>query len=206
MTNDMLLVYSDLACIKHFLDYVIGGVDREFAEIEKRRISGEIETLEDLECAYDNPIARLSIAVKAAMYETNALVERHLYRVAWAPWIKIAGRKPKSLLDIKNLSLYSLRQLEMVNDLPFAKALELIESHYSIRLTEFPGWELLTSIREEVNAHKHRGGFVDFRKVPPEDIKGIPEPYPIDRQKAYDGLKAAHDFLGALSKLPGRTV
>ncbi|MGB5105343.1 MAG: hypothetical protein WBP29_03815 [Candidatus Zixiibacteriota bacterium] len=195
---DTILFHQRIDSIRHFLDHVLEGITAELAEVDKKVDLGTIKELTDLEEAQDQPIGRAIIAIRAALYEINALFETYLYRAAYLPWSKTESVRPKSIFDVPAPVPYNLRNLELVTDLKFPKVVKLIESHYEIHLSEIPGWNELMAIRTEVNSHKHMAGMIDFRLLPPDDVTAIGSTYTVDSQKAYDGLDTITKFLTAL--------
>lgn len=188
---------SQLGFIRGFLDHVLKDVGEELNDIERRNQDGLIPTYGNLESAYDGPLSRQLIAVRAVYYEINALVEQNLYHVAHRPWIESAKPGPKTLMEIENLAKNGLRSLKIVNNLKFGEILELIQEYYEITIDDLPGWEVLSDIRTMVNAYKHRSGFVDFRNQAIEKAV-IGERHIEDVDKAYRAIDCARKFLHAL--------
>jgi len=162
----------------------------------RRNEDGEFEDLASLESALDYPVMRQEITSRAVYYEVNALIESELYEVARHPWLESDMYPgPKTLPELQGLD--DIRSLRMIQDVRFGQLVKLIEEGHGIRLNDLEGWEVLSQIREAVNAFKHRQGLVDFRRKGPAEIR-IGERHRAEVEKAYEILDLTYTFIKAL--------
>jgi hypothetical protein len=197
MRNDPLLLDIRLGFLRNFLDHVVEESGAEYEHIMRRNEEGDFPDLADLESATDYPAMRQVIVARAVYYEVNSLVESVLHGAAHEPWLESDRHPGPKTLDWDNLSLQGVRSLRMISDLSFGQIVQLVEEGYGITLSNLPGWDELREIREVVNSFKHREGFIDFRRKPPEEIR-IAARYEVNAEKAYRALEIVSSFVKAL--------
>ena len=183
----------ELNAIKAFLDRVITSVDEEISHVFQMREDGEFTDFDELDNALFIPLESEAIAIRATLYELNALVEWELQHLAIEPY-KYASRyagKPKFIGDAPP------NRLKLVSDLSRGEIRQLIENHYKVDFDELPGSSEVDRVRRAVNAFKHRKGFKDFRR---DCWSHFPERFELNRDEAYRAIEATRKFLGALWK------
>ena len=194
--NRHILLLIRIGFIRDFLDHVVEESGAEYMDIMRKNEEGEFEELVDLENALDYPEMRQEIASRAVYYEVNALIESELYEVARRPWLESDRYPgPKTVPELR--SLEDIRSLRIIQDVRFGQLVKLIEEGYNIKLSDLEGWEVLSQIREAVNAFKHRQGLVDFRRKQHGVIR-IGKRHRAEVEKAYQILDLAHVFIRAL--------
>lgn len=192
MTGSNILLSVGLNALRDFLRHSCRWVDVEQNE------DGELD-----ERDFDKLLYRQTVAARAAYYEINALVESEIYEAASKPWHASNHEGPKTLSEWAT-SGSELKSLRMVEDLKIKDAIRLIEKGYQIKLSDLPRYSEIFQVREAVNAFKHRQGFVDFRKHPPEQTKLL-ERHRVDIDAAEAAIGYAKEFVLALRKVTNRS-
>jgi hypothetical protein len=185
----------ELEAVKGFLDKTLAAVDTEKVIICEQEEAGKFRNgIDDFANALFVPMQQEKIAIKAVFCEINALVEWELQGLASSAYHNSNRytKTPKSLLDVP---IDQISRIKFIWDLPFGEICRLIEEHYKIKLCEIQGFNEMQSIRNTVNAFKHRKGFKEFRKYP--DVK-FGEQFEPNREEAYKAINAARTFLIAL--------
>jgi hypothetical protein len=188
----------ELEAIKKFLSKNLEAVDAEIAIICEKKERGEFQELDDFSNALFIPMQREAIAVKAVLYEINALVEWSLCGLALEAYRNSPrhATTPKFLGDVPP---EEASRIKFVYDLPIGEVHHLIERYYEIDLSNMPGFTEVEYIRKAVNAFKHRKGFKDFRRDP--GVKSLAgEKFQMTREDAYRAIDEAKAFLRALWK------
>ena len=182
--------------IRDFLSKTLESVDAEKAIICEREEAGEFRGLDDFSNALFVPMEREAIAIRAVLYEIDALVEWELHNLAREPYrnsVKYA-KTPKFIGD---MPVDGASRIKFVYDIPIGMVIELIEEHYKIHLSALPGFEQFQLIRKSVNAFKHRKGYKDFRRNVESKIGDKFQP---TREDAYKAIDEARVFLRDLWK------
>lgn len=193
MKGNTIISYMELTSLRDFLAHIVQEAGKAILDIERRNEEGEFDNFHDYEAAFNDPIARQEIAVRAVFYEVNAMIESVLHDLAWEPWLKSDEYPgPKALLDLNKNDELSI--LKMVQYLPIGKIIKLIEDSYGIKFDKLEGWIILWINHEAVNAFKHRKGFMDFRK----GKISIGERYQAEASRAYEVIDAADAFIKSL--------
>jgi hypothetical protein len=204
MKRNHVILQIEIDAIKNFLECVDNEAGVEIRNVFARDESGEFEDVDDFENALYDPLMRQEIAARAVYYELNALIERELQRSAWRPWLESAKHRGLKTLNWDNLTPDSIRSLKMIEDLKYPEVVRLIEETYKIRIEDLDGGDTFLKMREMVNAFKHRGGLIDFRKLEPKDIHFF-ERYKADIEQAYEAIDRAYTFIIALWTATDRT-
>ena len=162
-----------LQAIRMFLERALLVHD----EYTQRFLSGpNSDSLED-DAEYENAgdvlLDYQDIVVRAALGELNALVEHELKHLA----IQVQGRS--------RFDSASYRQMDR------GKASGIVESQFSIKLSELPGSADIEAIRHTVNAYKHNEG---LRR----DQRFSVERYVLDWDEALRYVDSVRAFLRAL--------
>ena len=182
MISNIVLGF-ELDAIKHFLTNTLEGVDTQIAHVFRQEEAGEFEAhLDDFSNALFSPLEQEAIAIRAVLYEINALVEWELLGIANDAYVS-PGDKDSGILFTKDASI--------------GKVCQLIEKHYQIALSDVPGWNEVQRTRQTVNAFKHSKGFKDCRRDPEAKVLDRFEP---TRESAYGAIDGAEIFLRALWK------
>lgn len=187
----------ELGPITAFLNMTLSAIDKEKAAICEREEAGEFQDgLDDFSNAIFVPMEAEAIAVRAVLYEVNALIEwevGHLAVEGYRESLRHAT-KPKVLSDVPTGKASSVKA---VYELPFGHICSIIEQYYQIKLADIPGSAEVQRVRQAVNAFKHRKGFKDYRKDPAAKPLERFEP---TRADAYEAIDGARCFLRALWK------
>lgn len=187
----------ELEAIKNFLSKTLEAVDSEKADICEREEAGEFhDGLDDFSNAMFLPLEHEAIAIRAVLYEINALVEWELGSLAVDSYRESPrhATKPKFLCDVP---IGEASSVKLVYDLPIGELYRLIEQYYQIKLSDIPGFAEVHRVRQAVNAFKHRKSFKDHRK----DLGSKPlERFEPTRANAYEAIDGARSFLRALWK------
>jgi hypothetical protein len=182
-----------LGALKTFLDRVTTSVDEELSHLFQVQEDGDFADLSELDDALFIPMESEAIAIRATLYELNALIEWELQALAVEPYthaLKYA-EVPKFMGDAP------LKKIRFASDLPRGEMRQLIESYYTVDFDELPGSSEVDQIRRAVNAFKHRGGFKDLRR---DSWSCFPEGFKLDRDEAYRAIDATSKFLRTLWK------
>lgn len=187
----------ELNAIRDFLSKTLEGVDAEKAIICEREEAGEFRGLDEFSNALFDPVEREAIAIRAVLYEINALIEWELHHVALEAYHNSAkyAKTSKSFVDVSSLNEVS--RIKLVSDLPFGEIYKLIEEYYEINLSDLPSFSQFQLIRQSVNAFKHRKGYKDFRRNVESKIGDKFQP---TREDAYKAIDEARVFLRDLWK------
>jgi hypothetical protein len=204
MRGSFVILHLELDTIKGFLEHVDDEAGTEIRDVLARNESGEFEDEDDFDNALYSPLTRQEIAARAVYYEINALIERELQHSAHRSWVESAKHRGPKLLDFNALTLESVRSLKLISDLPFGDIVKLIEENHKIKIKDLDGGEEFLKMRDMVNAFKHRGGLIDFRKQNPKDINFV-ERYKADIEQAYGAIDRASEFIKALWAATDRT-
>lgn len=204
MNGNNILLRIELDAIRDFLEHVDIDAGAEIRDVFARNDQGEYEDIDDFENALFNPLMRQEIAARAVYYELNALIERELQYSAHPPWLESNKHRGPKSLDWNNLTLDSIRSLKIVQDLSYKEIVKLVEEAYHIKIENLAGGEAFRKMREMVNAFKHRGGLIDFRKQEPKDMNLV-QRYEADIEQAYEAIENAYIFVKVLWEATGRT-
>jgi hypothetical protein len=187
----------ELGAIKGFLCKTLEGVDTEKATIFAKEEAGEFSGLDDLSNTLFNPMEREAIAIRAVLYEINALIEWEIGNIAIEAYSSSTKYKKTAIFLRDVSSVEGASHIKFVWGLPFGEICRLIEEHYKISLPDLPAFEQVQSIRQSVNAFKHRKGYKDFRRNLELKIGDKFEP---TRENAYQAIEGSRTFLRALWK------
>jgi len=202
MRGNNVVLRIKLDSLKRFLSHVVKESETEIEDILRRAEEGEYPEYEDLDAALDDPYMRVEIAARAVYYEINALIEEELYHSAYEPWLESDRHTgPKSWSELTEGQ--DFRSLRLVTDVRFGGIVKLIEEKYNTKIDDLDGADVFFQIREAVNAFKHRGGRVDFRRKDLTEVR-IVEFHIADVEKAYDSIEKAYKFIHALWRATGR--
>ena len=182
--GNYITINIELYAIKNFLSKTLKSVDAETIIICKQEEDGEFRDADDFENALFAPMEQEAIAIRAVLYEINALIESELCYLA----IEAYHNSTQHSTNPKCLGT--------VCDLPMGKVRQLIEQHHNINLSNLPDSTEVKQIRQTVNAFKHRKGFKDSRRGDPKSNVG--EKYQPTRDNAYQAIDTARVFLWAL--------
>lgn len=160
-----------------------------------RKDNGEFTEPDDFSNALFHPLETEAIAIRAVLYEINALIESVFHTVASEAYFSHQKYKNKkeTLGDISSLN--EISKIKFVSDLPFGEICNLIEKYYSVKLGDLPSRKYLQFVRQTVNSFKHNNGFKDFRKNP--DLY-IGDRFTLKREGAYKAISEAEVFIKAL--------
>ena len=187
----------DLSGLKYFLEHNNKEVFKEFQKIEKRKEKGYYKTFEDYEPAFDMPLTRMEITIRAVFYELNAIVDHELQRVAHTPWVKSDRFKgPKTIPDITSGKIKDLKMISD-RDITYGQIISLIEGYYHVRIEKLTCYKDIVKIRKKVNSFKHSKGLADFRNDKSEKLQ-YPHYYEIETKEAYDAIEHVRKFIKAL--------
>lgn len=204
MRGSFVILHLELDTIKGFLEHVDWEAGAEISDVLARNELGEFEDADDFDNALYPPSTRQEMTARAVYYEVNALVKRELQTSAHSVWLKSAKHRGPKHLDFNALTPEAIRSLKLVSDLSFGDTVRLIEEEHQIKIKDLEGGADFLKMREMVNAFKHRGGLIDFRKQDPKDINFV-EHYRVDVEQAYAAIDRAYVFIKALWAATGRT-
>ena len=185
--GNYLTIHLELDAIKNFLDKTLESVDSELSIACARDEADEFKHSDDFANAIFFPMRQEEIAIRATLYEINALVEWELGNLAG-----------KFHHTNNQHSKASKRASDKPFELNFGQICKLIKKGYGINLNKMPGSEKTRWVRETVNDFKHRYGFKDPRKH--LDSKRWLEQSRPARKDAYEAIDEAKAFLIALNK------
>jgi len=137
------------------------------------------------------PQTDVQVAFRAVYYETASILENELQLIAY----RVSMPKQNSASP----ELYG--DSEKTIGMKYQKCCNRIEKALQLKLSELPGADTVSHIREVVNSFKHRNGLVD--KNPSNSGMRIPLHHTINAEDVRRSIDHTQQFLSALHKATG---